>query len=305
MNPGRRAFSIALAGMGYMTTHGTWAQSAQEGSTIVGAARQSFRTSDGVTLSYLETAPPASGKSLTIVLVPGWCMPAAIWRSQLKALGARYRTLAFDPRGQGESEVPAGGYTAARRVADLHEFIETAVPRRSKVLLVGWSLAALESLQYIAMKGDGRLAGLALIDSSVGELPAPPGGNNSEGGFTQRLRSERERMLGEFIHAIFAKPRPPEEHQAMLQGALRIGLEDSIALLSYPYPREHWKKIAIAYKRPLLYAVTPQFAAQSENLKKNRPGTRTEVFRNAGHAMFADEPDRFNTLILDFARALR
>ncbi len=63
-------------------------------------------TSDGVTLSYLETAPAAAGGPLTIVLLPGWCMPASIWQAQLPALGAHYRTLALDPRGQGESEVP-------------------------------------------------------------------------------------------------------------------------------------------------------------------------------------------------------
>jgi microsomal epoxide hydrolase len=268
--------------------------------------RKSFRTSDGVNLSYLDTEAPGKRPALAIVLLPGWCMPAAIWRPQFAALGAYCRVFALDPRGQGESEVPDKGYTVPRRVADIHEFLNNVVPKRPRVLLVGWSLAALEALEYVKSQGEARLAGLALIDSSVGELPVPPGGGGGgESGFTRSLRADREKMLNDFVRAIFAKPRPAGEIDALLQGALRIKLEDSIALLSYPFPREHWKEIAHAYAKPLLYAVTPQFSAQAENLKKNRPETRIEHFRKAGHALFVDEPERFNKLIVDFARTLK
>ena len=233
-------------------------------------------------------------------------MPAAIWRDQFGAFGARYRTVALDPRGQGESEVPAKGYTAERRSRDLKEFIDKAVARKSQVLLVGWSLAALESLEYVHRHGEARLAGLALIDSSVGELPAPPGNNDptADSPFKRRIRNERPAFLEEFVRAIFVNPRPPEEISAMIEGAQRMTQENAVALLSFPYPREHWKEVAHAFTKPLLYVVTPQFAAQSENLKKNRPATRVEVFRKAGHALFADEPERFNQLLLDFAAKL-
>jgi microsomal epoxide hydrolase len=299
---GRRHFNLALAAAGTLAAGKVHAQGAETAGTGT-AARNSFRTSDGVTLSYLETAPATASGPLTIVLLPGWCMPAAIWQAQLPVLGAHYRTLALDPRGQGESEVPDHGYTAPRRVADLQEFIAVAVPENSTVLLTGWSLAALEGLEYVKTAGENRLAGLALIDSSVGEQQAQRA-STGDGGFKQRLASEREKMLTEFMHAIFAKPRPEEEINALVAGAMRMRAEDSVALLSYPFPREHWKSIAHGFKKPLLYAVTPQFAVQAENLKKNRPATRIEVFRGAGHAMFVDEPERFNALLLDFARSL-
>ena len=85
---------------------------------------RSFRltTSDGVRLNVLEAAPAAVDPALpVIVLVPGWCMPATIWRAQLQALGQRFRTLAVDPRGQGDSEIPAAGYDAERRADDLRD----------------------------------------------------------------------------------------------------------------------------------------------------------------------------------------
>jgi len=66
----------------------------------------------------------------------------------------------------------------------------------------------------------------------------------------------------------------------------------------------HWKQIAHSFAKPLLYAVTPQFEAQALNLQKNRPGTQVEVFREAGHALFVDEPVRFNALVRKFAETL-
>lgn len=260
-------------------------------------ARRTFQTSDGVLLSFLETgrAHSAPGRP-AIALIPGWCMPASLWRRQLEAFGSRHHALAFDPRGQGHSQIPRSGYTAERRARDIHEFLQLL----DKVLLVGWSLGAIESLQYVHIHGAERLAGMVLVDSSVGEDPAPP----PSGSFTRRLRGERDKMLREFARAIFAKPRPAGEIDELVRGAKRMTLNDSLALLSYPYERAHWKRIVRGFDKPLLYAVTPQFQAQAQNLKKKRPETRIEIFPEAGHALFADEPERFNALIEEFAAAL-
>jgi non-heme chloroperoxidase len=257
--------------------------------------RRRIVMSDGVVLSVIETV--GGGRSpLTMVLIPGWCMPAWLWQPQLDVLGAHHPAMALDPRGQGESEVPDCGYNFERRAADIDELLRS----HQKVLLVGWSLGALEALEYAHRFGDDRLAGLVLVDSSVGELPVPPPG----GGFLDELRRDRDRTLDAFVREMYAKPRPESEIAALLQDVKRISLDNSIALLSSGIPREHWKECAYAFKKPLLYVVTPQFEAQARNLEKNRPGTRIEVFSAAGHALFVDEPERFNALILDFARSI-
>jgi microsomal epoxide hydrolase len=223
-------------------------------------------------------------------------MPAAIWQGQLERFGRRYHVLALDPRGQGESQVPPDGFTAERRATDLKEFLEPY----SKVLLIGWSLGAIESLQYVHMFGANRLAGMVLVDSSVGEDPAPA----SDGTFLQALRDDRDKALDGFVRAIFKKHRSDADVAALVNGAKRMPLEKSIALLSYPFPRTHWKQIVHGFNKPLLYVVTPQFAAQAQNLRRNRPGTKVEIFKAAGHTLFVDEPARFNALVLRFAQSL-
>ena len=61
-------------------------------------------TVDGsVKLNYLE-----AGSGKTIVLVPGWSQTAEQFKFQLEGLAASYRVIAFDMRGHGDSDKPAG-----------------------------------------------------------------------------------------------------------------------------------------------------------------------------------------------------
>jgi microsomal epoxide hydrolase len=256
-------------------------------------ARRSITTSDGVKLSVIEAGHV--DQTPTIALVPGWSMPATLFRPQLAALGQRHYVMALDPRGQGESDVPVSGYTAERRATDIKEFLNG----RSNVVLVAWSLGVLESLQYVEMFGAGQLAGLVLVDNSVGEEPAPTGGG---GAFFDELRQDRPKALRDFTRAIFKTPQSDADISAIVASASRMSVENSIALLSYPYPRTHWRDILRSFPKPVLYVVTPQFEAQARNLEKNRPGTRVAVFPRAGHALFVDEADAFSALIEEFAQ---
>lgn len=271
------------------------ASAAKEGQDL---ALRSFRftTSDGVRLNVLEAGPSVVDLSLpVIVLVPGWCMPATIWQAQLQALGQRFRTLAVDPRGQGESEIPASGYNAERRADDLRDLLTPL----QRTLMVAWSLGVLDALDLVDRHGDAQLAGLVLVDNSVGEPPAPRPSN-----FIKELRADRNTTTEHFVRAMFARPRPEAEIERIKQEALKMPLDDAIALLSYPFPRAHWRDIVRRFTRPLCYCVTSRYLEQAHNLQRERPATRVEWFEHAGHALFVDEPERFNRVVSEFALAL-
>src|SRR5207249_872295 len=134
------------------------------------AADRYFQTSDGVRLHYIEASPrPGPTNNLSIVFVPGWTMPAWIWQPQIAAFSRQYHVVAFDPRGQGESEIASDGYEPFRRGLDIAELLRECCG--NQVLLVGWSLGVLDSLAYVSQSPDARLAGLVLVDNSVGENP--------------------------------------------------------------------------------------------------------------------------------------
>ena len=257
-----------------------------------------FTTSDGVRLNVLE-AGPESGDGPVIAFVPGWSMPASIWEAQLREFGARHRVAALDPRGQGESDVPEHGYSIDRRAEDLREFIA----RYPKVLLVAWSLGALEALHYLHHHGDKAIAGLVIVDSSVGEEPAPPKPVSGKG-FVAELRRDRAQAVEGLVQAIFLKPQARERIEALRDSALRMPLEGSISLFPSRLPRTHWRNATHGFSKPLLYVVTKQFAGQGTNLRKNRKGTKVVLFREAGHALFVDDAPRFNRLLDDFAAGI-
>lgn len=266
---------------------------------IAPITQRRFTTSDGVGLNLLEAGRVAG--SPVVCFVPGWIMPAWLWRDQLAALADRFQVVAMDPRGQGESDVPASGLHIDRRADDIAEVVANFSGSTPGVVLVGWSLGALESLQYVARHGESAIAGLVLVDSSVGQNPAPA----DSSAFRTALVRDRRATTREFVENLCRKPRPPAEIDALAEAVLRLPLQESLGLLPSHLPREHWRDIVESVAAPVLYAVTSQFAGQAKNLVERRPGTQVECFEAAGHALFLDEPHRFSAMLTAFVEGLK
>ena len=262
---------------------------AQSGALPPGVTDHFFLSTDGVRLHYLE-AGPSGGR--TLVFVPGWTMPAWIWMPQILGFARRYHVVAFDPRGQGDSAIPASGYEPVRRGRDVAELISHLEPQ--KVVVVGWSLGVLDTLASIHVAGDRRLAGLVLVDNSVGEEPPPAFSPVPRR--VGRPPSHSDAMR-DFVRRMFHRAPAPSYLDRLTQAALRTPEAASRLLLAYPEPRSYWKEAVYATKVPLLYVIRPRWVAQGQNLVRNRPDTEMDVFDDAGHALFVDEPARFNSVI--------
>lgn len=256
-----------------------------------------FKTSDGVTLHYLE----AGQGDKTIVFIPGWLMPAAIFEGQLKALSVNHRVLAFDPRSQGQSDITPLSHAPQRRMQDLQEFFQAAKLR--EFVLVGWSLGVLEVLDYLANHQPSGLRGLVLVDNSVGEGKAPPA-RASDFSATMQDPQKREAYLRQFSQGMFRTPPSPQMMQAILESVLRVPPGVAVQLINQPYPRTHWSQSLAKQTVPVLYAVRPRFKDQGDALRAKRDPQliQVEIFNNAGHALFVDEASRFNQLVDEFCR---
>ncbi len=246
-----------------------------------------FTTSDGVRLHYLEAGP---ADAPTMVFVPGWTMPAWIWERQIQAFAVDRHVVAFDPRGQGQSQIAPSGYEPDRRGQDIGELIGQLGPR--PVLVVAWSLGVLDLLDYVASSGDGRLAGLVLVDNSVGEDPPPAPMTRPPG-----ARMDRE----QFVRGMFHTPQSADFIERLARASEQMPDPYANALLAYPKPRTFWRNAVESTAKPVLYVVRPRLTGQAENLVRNHPAAETALFSDAGHALFVDEPERFDALVADFA----
>jgi non-heme chloroperoxidase len=256
-----------------------------------GVGSRFFTASDGARLHYLEAGPAQAN---TIVFVPGWTMPAWIWQAQIDGLSARYHVIAFDPRGQGQSEVAAGGYEPDRRGRDIEDLIQSQDGR--PVLLVGWSLGVLDALSYVAQCGDGRIAGLVLVDNSIGEDPPPVAG--PPGPRTPKVPREAARAA--FVKGMFRHQQSPDYLDRLTRASLQLPEPQARALLSYAKPRSYWKDAVYATRKPVLYVVRPRWQGQAANLVARHADAESVLFEAAGHALFVDEPQRFNAVLSDF-----
>jgi non-heme chloroperoxidase len=264
----------------------------------LGAASRGFETSDGVRLHYLETRPVSGvGAEHVLVLIPGWTMPAWIFSPQLLYFGQYCRVIALDPRGQGDSEIPATGYTAVRRGQDIAELIDAI--GAPKVVLGGWSLGVLDSLAYVGTHGSQRLSGLVLVDNSVGESPPPhpetvPHRGRGRGPVPYPI------MMRSFVRGMFRSPQSPAYLDRLTATCLITPEPAARALLDYRVPRSYWREAVYAAGVPILYCVRPGLAGQAGNLARNDPQAVSVIFPNAGHALFIDQATRFNTVLANF-----
>ncbi|MXR50737.1 alpha/beta fold hydrolase [Halovenus sp. WSH3] len=114
-------------------------------------------TEDGVDL-YSETA----GEGETVAFVGDCGFGAWQWAWQYDALAGPYETLAWDLRGTGRSDSPAGPYDVDRLAADFEAVLADNSARR--VHVVGAGLGGMIALRYA--REYGRAASLALFGTA-------------------------------------------------------------------------------------------------------------------------------------------
>jgi microsomal epoxide hydrolase len=220
-------------------------------------------------------------------------MPAWIFGPQIRAFSRNYHVIAFDPRGQGSSEIAPSGYDHARRGADIADLLARLGPR--PVVIVGWSLGVLDTLSYIHQYGDSRIAGLVLIDNSVGENPPPTPHPARPGPVLSH-----DAYMRAFVAGMFRTRQTPAYLNRLTAATLRLPEPDARALLAYAVPRTYWREAIFSTNKPVLYIVRPGLSGQAQNLLIDRPNTTIAVYRNAGHALFVDDAARFNAQMARF-----
>jgi pimeloyl-ACP methyl ester carboxylesterase len=114
---------------------------------------------DGLALRYLEWGKP---EVPPIVCVHGYTSSAQAFNALARHLQDRYRILALDVRGHGESAwSPTGAYRYADQASDLAAF--TRQVGLDKFVLVGTSMGGIIAMAYAAEHGE-RLSGLVIND---------------------------------------------------------------------------------------------------------------------------------------------
>ena len=116
-------------------------------------------TVNGLSLHYLEWGKP---EAPPIVCVHGYTSSAQAFNALARHLQDRYRILALDVRGHGESAwSPTGAYGYADQAGDLAAFVRQL--GLDKFVLIGTSMGGIIAMAYAAEHAE-RLSGLVIND---------------------------------------------------------------------------------------------------------------------------------------------
>jgi non-heme chloroperoxidase len=254
-----------------------------------------FTTSDHVRLHYLE-----AGQGLAIVLIPGWLLPAEIWKPQLEGLSDDYHVIALDPRSQGESDMTPKGNEPIRQAKDIQELLDHL--QLTSVVLVGWSHGGFQVLAYLGQYGPDRLYAAALVDSALAASSSTTS-TVPRVRFLDQFQKDRVNATRGFVWGLFKKHPPMDYYRRLIAAAERTPTGIALDLMNNAFPGDSYQPSLPTLRQiPLLYAVTPKYTTQAAYLLQVDPLARVEFFKESGHALFYDEADHFNDVMRDFLR---
>ena len=151
-----------------------------------------FTTLNGLRAHYVEWGGPDAPP---VVLLHGLRSYARTWEPIAAALTDRYRLIALDHRGRGDSAWdPAGEYATEAYVSDLEQLADSLALRR--FTLVGHSMGGTNAIVYAA-RNPGRVRLLAIEDIGPGSSASGVGAG--------RIRRELAQTPREFAEIAQAR----------------------------------------------------------------------------------------------------
>jgi len=256
-----------------------------------------FKTSDGISIHYLE-----AGTGRPIVFIPGWTMPAWIWQKQIDEFSKHYQVIAVDPRSQGESDKPPYGHLPETRARDYKELIDQLGLKHP--VLVGWSMACGELIKYAEQFGTDNIRGIVLVDGFVTDKPSDLFVPIS--GWMNLLQQDRQKQTDGFVRSMFKKPQPEDYLKRIVDASIQVPADTAVLLIYNMIAVKDFSPglaslAAMKTKSPVLFAYQPESQTSADYLQlKLGDKLRLEKFDGDGHALFVDNPEKFNHVLEDF-----
>jgi non-heme chloroperoxidase len=201
-------------------------------SATIASIKDGYTTTDsGIRIHYLEAG---SGTSVpTLILIPGWRLPAFLWYEQLQSFSKTTRVIALDPRSQGESSKTSDGNTPESRARDLHDVLGNL--HVSRCVLVGWSQGAQDVAAYLQQFGTDSVAGVVFVDSPVSFGTAEIDTHKEFAriilsGISVYVNHPADYSEG-MVKSLFKKPHPDLDIGRIVKSTLQTPTDTGVAML--------------------------------------------------------------------------
>lgn len=246
---------------------------------------------------YYEWHGPETGE--VVILNNGIFMSAGSWAFQIPDLKKRYRVLAWDMRGQGQSEHPDAEYSMALHADDLAALMDALnIPAAH---MVGTSYGGSVSL-IMGLRHPARTRSVLAL-CSIAKSDALSAAMFERWRLAARLGDGE--LFFRLVHADVYSERFLAERADLLPGAIQryasLDLKAAVRLL------ECFQRYDISAELPGLKTPVCVVAAERDILKTRAhveeihravPGSEFHLIPNAGHVAVLERAAEVNTLIL-------
>ena len=258
---------------------------------------------DRVELYYQE-----SGNGSALVFIPGFCFSADVFAAQLDYFSRQYRAVAYDPRGQGRSDVSMSGNSYSQHGRDLAVLL-TALSIR-KPVLIGWSNGCRTTWEYIRSFGTDEIKAFVCVDGAP-VLALDCDGHwyqckvrRTRGLVMQLEAGDRYRLATEFSHWLLDRQANREEMHWLVQQQLSTPRSVALALANSMLYDDYRKDLIKASQQiPVFYFYQKKRSEKSLAwLNNHAPGVKTAVINS--HIAFWEDPTAFNDVLAGYLNSL-
>jgi pimeloyl-ACP methyl ester carboxylesterase len=240
------------------------------------------------------------GSGHPLLLIQGLGYARWSWEPVVAPLAERYRVLFFDNRGIGESDKPAGPYTARQMADDAVQVLDEAGAGQAHVL--GASLGGMVA-QELAVLVPARVAKLVLCCTHPGVPHGFPMPEQTVKLFAESASLASDVALRRFVENALGADPPAGVADELYRRRLENPLDPAgwqaqaaagIGFLGVEQPIGHETLIVTGTADNV---VDPR---NSDVLAERIAGSRVERLEGRGHLFFWEEPQRFVRIVEEF-----
>lgn len=242
---------------------------------------------DGIRITY-----EAHGEGMpALVFVHGWSCDRSYWSGQLQPLSRKFKVVAIDLPGHGESGLGREAWTMAAFGDDVAAVVSELGLKRA--ILIGHSMGG-EAIMEAARRLKGRVAGLVWVDTY--KQIRPPRPLEQVKAFVEPFRANFVERTRSFVHGMFpegADPALVERVAADMSSAppdVAVGALES----AFSYDREV-PRVLQELELPVIAINADYRPTDIESMKNN--GVDVILMAGVGHFMFMEDAERFNGLL--------
>jgi microsomal epoxide hydrolase len=175
-------------------------------------------------------------------------------------------------------------------------------------VLVGWSMGCAELIKYAEQFGTDNIRGIVLVDGFITDRPSDLFVPIS--GWMNQLQQDRQKQADGFVRSMFKKPQPEDYLKRIIEASTQVPADTAVVLIYNMIAVQDFSPGLASLAKmkpnhPVLFMYQPESQPSADYLKlKLGDKLSLERFEGDGHALFVDDPEKFDHVLEDFLQSL-